>query len=83
MNKKDPNRVVADYRKLTDRDAVLRALQEFDRLERDQFLSTYGFKRARTYFLRHGDRDYDSKAIAGVAHGMALLQLLCGFRLAS
>jgi hypothetical protein len=55
---------------LRDRDAVLRALQEFDRLGRDQFLSTYGFKRARTYFLRHGGRDYDSKAIAGVAHGM-------------
>ena len=55
---------------LTDRDAVLRALQEFDRLGRDQFLSTYGFKRARTYFLRHGGRDYDSKAIVGVANGI-------------
>jgi putative restriction endonuclease len=55
---------------LTDRDAVLRALEEFDRLGRDQFLRTYGFRPARTYFLRHGGRDYDSKAIAGVAHGI-------------
>jgi putative restriction endonuclease len=55
---------------LTDRDAVLRALEEFDRLGPDQFLRTYGFRPARTYFLRHGDRDYDSKAIAGVAHGI-------------
>ena len=55
---------------LTDRDAVLRALEEFDRLERDQFLRTYGFKPARTYFLRHGGQLYDSKAIVGVAHGI-------------
>jgi putative restriction endonuclease len=55
---------------LTDRDAVLRALEEFDRLGPDQFLNTYGFKPARTYFLCHGGRDYDSKAIAGVAHGI-------------
>lgn len=55
---------------LTDRDAVLSALEEFDRLERDQFLRTYGFKSARSYFRRHGGRLYDSKAIAGVAHGI-------------
>jgi putative restriction endonuclease len=55
---------------LTDRNAVLRALEEFDRLGPDQFLRTYGFKPARTYFLRHGGRDYDSKAIADVAHGI-------------
>jgi putative restriction endonuclease len=55
---------------LTDRNAVLSALDEFDHLQRDQFLSTYGFKPARTYFLRHQGRHYDSKAIAGVAHGI-------------
>jgi putative restriction endonuclease len=50
--------------------AVLRALEEFDRLGPDQFLRTYGFRPARTYFLRHGGHEYDSKAIAGVAHGI-------------
>jgi putative restriction endonuclease len=61
---------------LTDRDAVLRAMAEFDRLGRDRFLSIYGFKPARTYFLRFDGRDYDSKAIAGVAHGTQLGQPL-------
>jgi hypothetical protein len=45
-------------------------VQEFNRLGPDLFLSTYGFKPARTYFLRYDGRDYDSKAIAGVAHGI-------------
>lgn len=57
---------------LTDRDAVLRALQEFDRLGPDRFLSTYGFKPAHLYVLRHDGKDYDSKAIAGVAHEVQL-----------
>jgi putative restriction endonuclease len=55
---------------LTDPNAVLRALEEFDRLGPDQFLKIYGFRPARNYFLRYGGRDYDSKAIAGVAHGI-------------
>lgn len=57
---------------LTDRDAVLRAMEEFDRLGPDQFLSTYGFKPAHIYVLRHDGKDYDSKAIAGVAHEIQL-----------
>ncbi|WP_327049342.1 HNH endonuclease [Microbispora sp. NBC_01189] len=35
---------------------------------RDAFLDTYGYGRARGYFLVHEGRRYDSKAIAGVAH---------------
>jgi len=57
---------------LTERSAVLRALAEFDRVGRDRFLSTYGFGPAQTFFVRHGGHLYDSKAIAGVAHGMQL-----------
>jgi putative restriction endonuclease len=57
---------------LTDRDAVLRAMEEFDRLGPDQFRSTYGFKPAHIYVLRHDGKHYDSKAIAGVAHGIQL-----------
>lgn len=62
---------------LLTRDAVLAALAEFQRLGRDVFLSRYGFKQARAYFVvdpRTGDY-CDSKAIAGVAfrylHGNA------------
>ena len=55
---------------LTDltKDAILRAMGEFDALGREEFLSSYGFKHARSYFLEHDGRRYDSKAIAGVAH---------------
>jgi hypothetical protein len=51
------------------REAVLRAISEFDRLGRTEFLQTYSFGQSRSYFLRHESKDYDSKAIVGVAHG--------------
>ena len=54
---------------LTSRDAVNRALDEFDRLGRDAFLSKYGFGKAREYFVRRGNQLYDSKAIVGAAFG--------------
>ncbi len=47
---------------------VLDAIAEFDRLGRDAFLEEYGYRRAIGYFLVHGGRRYDSKAIAGVAY---------------
>src|SRR5690349_12182338 len=53
---------------LTSSDAVLRAVAEFDALGREQFLSRYGFGKARSYFLIRDGRIYDSKAIAGAAH---------------
>lgn len=54
---------------LTDPGAVVRAIEEFDSLGRDAFLSTYGYGRAKHYFLVHRGSHYDSKAIAGVAFG--------------
>lgn len=54
---------------LTSRDAVVAAIAEFDQLGRDAFLAKYGYKRARQYRLVHEAREYDSKAIAGVAFG--------------
>ncbi|MFI6580580.1 HNH endonuclease [Embleya sp. NPDC050493] len=50
------------------RDAVLEALAECDRLGTAEFLKTYGFKPAVKYVLVHEGKEYDSKAIAGVAH---------------
>ncbi|GAA0946912.1 HNH endonuclease signature motif containing protein [Actinocorallia libanotica] len=49
--------------------AVHSALLEFDDLGREAFLAKYGFHRARKFFVRHEGREYDSKAIAGAAHG--------------
>ena len=54
---------------LTDPGAVLQALKEFDQIGQEAFLHRYGFRRARTYFLEHNGKHYDSKAIAGVAYG--------------
>ncbi len=50
---------------------VIAATEEFRCLGRDEFLRTYGFGRAMSYELVLDGRRYDSKAIAGVAHGYA------------
>lgn len=55
--------------RLTSHAAVLQAIAECDRLGRDAFLEKYGYGPARSYFLEHEDRRYDSKAIVGVAFG--------------
>jgi 5-methylcytosine-specific restriction protein A len=49
-------------------DAVRQTIAEFDQLGQESFLSTYGYGKARGYFLVHNGQPYDSKAIAGVAH---------------
>jgi 5-methylcytosine-specific restriction protein A len=51
------------------RDAVLKAIAEYDSLGQDGFLERYGFDRARQYLLVHDGKRYDSKAIVGAAHG--------------
>ncbi|MFD5831276.1 HNH endonuclease [Lentzea sp. NPDC060358] len=50
-------------------EAVLKAVAEHDRLGADAFRERYGFGPARTYSLVHNGKEYDSKAIVGVAHG--------------
>lgn len=54
---------------LTSPDAVRRAARECDRLGRETFLEKYGFSEALRYFVRIDGKEYDSKAIAGVAYG--------------
>ncbi|NTZ43611.1 DUF3578 domain-containing protein [Altererythrobacter sp. SALINAS58] len=54
---------------LTSREAVLEAMSEHDRLGRAEFLRKYGYGEAKSYFVEHEGRYYDSKAIAGVAVG--------------
>lgn len=51
------------------RESVDLAVTEFDKLGRDSFLEKYGFRRATKYALIVDDKEYDPKAIAGVAHG--------------
>ncbi|MFD7654644.1 HNH endonuclease [Actinosynnema sp. NPDC059797] len=48
---------------------VLRAIALFDRDGREKFLADHHYEKAREYVLVHDGREYDSKAIVGVAHG--------------
>jgi hypothetical protein len=51
------------------REAVLAALREHDDLGRAAFLTKYGLSEAGSYFVVHGDKRYDSTAVARAAHG--------------
>lgn len=51
------------------REAVMKAIGEYDELGKEAFLEQYGFRPARSYLLVHDGKYYDSKAIIGAAHG--------------
>jgi hypothetical protein len=54
---------------MSSKEAILRAVDEFNRSTREKFLQDYGFGKARSYFLIADGKKYDSKAIVGIAHG--------------
>jgi hypothetical protein len=54
--------------------AVLQAIAEFDRIGRNAFLQKYAIGKARGFWVVHEDRAYDSKALAGAAHGYLAAQ---------
>jgi hypothetical protein len=54
---------------LTDPSSIVKAMDEFDSLGQTEFLSRYGYGKARDYFLIRGEKRYDSKAVCGVAFG--------------
>lgn len=56
-------------RDLTDRAAVLSAVKECDEIGREAFLKKYQLGEATSYFLEHGGKRNDSKAIVGAAYG--------------
>ena len=58
-----------NFKDLTDREAVLQAIHEYDQLGQSAFLERYGFGKARSFILLHSGRRYDSKAIVGAAYG--------------
>ena len=47
------------------------ALSEYDELGQAEFLARYQFKPAREYLLLHDGKEYDSKAVLGVAYKYA------------
>jgi len=56
-------------REIKSRDSILAAISEHDQLGRAEFLAKYGFGEAKRYFVVANGKRYDSKAIAGAAHG--------------
>jgi hypothetical protein len=50
---------------------VRQAAGEYDQLGQDEFLARHGFGRARAYLLIVDGKNYDSKAILGVAYQLA------------
>ena len=55
---------------------VLRAIQEYDRLDPEQFFSQHGFAPTTTYELVWDKRRYPPKAILGAAYECATGQRL-------
>lgn len=56
-------------KRLRQRESVLRACSDYDRIGQERFLERHGFGEATKYLLRVDGRLYDSKAIVGVAYG--------------
>jgi hypothetical protein len=53
---------------LRNRQSVLLAIEEYDRLGQPAFLDKYGYRRARKYILRYKNKEYDPKAVVGAAY---------------
>ena len=62
---------LAKLRTDVDRDDVLRAIKEYDRLGPDQFFAKHGFGPSRNYQLVWERRRYPHKAILGTAYEFA------------
>ena len=58
------------------RDDVVRAIQEYDRLEPERFFAEHGFGPTTTYDLVRYERRYPPKAILGTAYEFATGQRL-------
>ncbi len=52
------------------RDAVLKAIADFDDRGCDDFFRHYRIQPSRSYFIRHQGQEYDMKAITRVARGL-------------
>ena len=50
-------------------DSVRLAIGEFRRIGRESFLKKYGFGKAVRFFVSEDDGVFDSKSVAGAAHG--------------
>jgi hypothetical protein len=54
---------------ISDSNAVLSAMREYDTIGEEAFLSRYGFAPSRKFWVLHDGRRYASKALLAAAHG--------------
>lgn len=54
---------------VTSRDAVVRAMREYDDLGQEAFLSKYGFRKSTKFVVIRDGHEYESKALLAAAHG--------------
>ncbi|MCR2791688.1 hypothetical protein NQ156_01260 [Microbacterium sp. zg.Y625] len=59
---------MVSYTALTDRSAVLWALEKFDRIGREAFLAEYRYRESLDYYLVHEGRHYDTKPVFAAAY---------------
>ena len=52
------------------RDAVLKAIADFDERGSEEFFRHHGIRRSRSYFIRYHGQEYDMKAVTRVALGL-------------
>mgnify|MGYP001595533781 FL=1 len=64
--------------RLTKKEFVEKAIEEYDEIGRESFLRKYGYGKAKSYYLVYRGKHYDSKAIVGAAY-----HYQCGKPLAS
>lgn len=70
MEPKRLNDMTAHSRAKISRESALAALAECDKIGRDAFLRKYHYRKSTSYLLVHEGREYDSKAVLGVAFGI-------------
>ncbi len=51
------------FNDVTDRTAVLKAIEEFDLIGREEFLQKYHFQKTRRYYVLHKGGVYDCKPL--------------------
>jgi len=56
------------YQDVSEKNAVIKAIEEFRKLGRDKFLEKYKFARAHVYFLHYDGEYYDCKPIMFAAY---------------
>ena len=58
---------------LTDRSAVVKAINELQEIGEGRFLEKYGFERSRRIQIAYDGETFPSKAILGAAHAFSFL----------